>query len=217
MNKENVLKALKELKEKEKKRNFKQTFDLIFTFKNLDLKKPDNQLDFFVKLHHSKGKKIKTCALVGPELAGNAKENCDTVVVVDDFEKYSRDKKLLKKLSEGHDYFIAQATIMNQVATAFGKVLGPKGKMPNPKSGCVVPPNANLKYLIDKLQKMIKISVKNFPMTQLIVGKEDMLDEEIADNIMTIYDSIIHHLPGGKAQIKNILLKFTMSKPIKLD
>ncbi|ENO12050.1 ribosomal protein L1 [Thermoplasmatales archaeon SCGC AB-539-C06] len=105
---------------------------------------------------------------------------------------------------------------MPKVAASFGKILGPKGKMPNPKAGCVVPPNANLKVLYERLQKLIKLSAKVMPMMQCIVGKEDSKDEEVADNIFTIYDSLVHHLPGGKNNIKNVLLKLTMSKPIKL-
>lgn len=217
MDKETVLKVVKELKEKSKKRNFKQTFDLIFTFKNLDLKKPENQLDFFATLHYSKGKKVRTCALIGPELAGNAKENCDTAVGVDDFERYAKDKKALKGLAREHDWFIAQANVMPKVATSFGKVLGPKGKMPNPKAGCVVPPNANLKPLVEKLKKTVKITVKTVPMVQLIVGKEDMPDEEVVDNVMTVYDSLVHHLPDGRNNVRAVLLKLTMSKLVKLS
>ena len=67
MDKKQILSAIKELKEKHK-RNFKQSIDLIITLKDLNLKKPDEQVDFFAQLHYQKGKKITTCALVGPEL-----------------------------------------------------------------------------------------------------------------------------------------------------
>ena len=145
MDKESVKKALEELKKS--KRKFNQTVDLIIVLKNLNLKKPEDQVDFFHQLHFSIGKKIKLCALVGSELSGQAKELFDTVISIDDFPKYAKDKKGLKKLAKGHDYFVAQATIMPQVATTFGSVLGPVGKMPNPKAGCVVPPSASIQTL----------------------------------------------------------------------
>jgi len=215
MKKEDISKALAELKKV--KRGFKQTVDLIYSFKGLDLKKTDNHLDFSVILHNPKGKKIKIAALVGHETKASAEENCDTVIVAEDFPKYAKDKKALKKIATEHDFFIAQADLMAKVASNFGKVLGPKGKMPNPKMGCVVPPKANLKPLAEQLQNTVRITVKSAPMVQLRVGKEDQPEEELIDNILTLDDGIAHHLPGGRAQIRHIMLKLTMSKPIKLE
>ena len=93
MDKETVGKALKELKEKIKKRNFNQNYDLIVTLRGLDLKKPEHQVDFFQLLHKETGKQVKVCALIGPETAENAKENCDLAINIDEFPKYAKDKK----------------------------------------------------------------------------------------------------------------------------
>ena len=131
-------------------------------------------------------------------------------------EKNLRANKLLKKLSNDHDLFIAQATIMPKVATSFGRVLGPRGKMPNPKAGCIVPPNANLKPLYENLQKTLKISAKKEPLIQTYVGKEDTAEEIVIDNIKTIYTTLIHHLPNEKNNIKSIYIKYTMSKPVQI-
>ncbi len=203
-------------KARESKRNFKQTFDLIINLKNLDMKKTEAQIEFFMQLHFSKGKKTKICALVGPELAKNAKGICDSVILQSEFEKYQKDKKLAKKLAKEYDFFIAQANIMPQIATSFGKVLGPKGKMPNPKAGCIVPPTASLEPLYKKLQKTIKISAKTSPVVHCIAGNEEMKDEEIIDNIKTIYDQLIHHLPNEKHNISSAYIKLTMGKPIRI-
>lgn len=217
MEKADILKVIKELKEKSKKRNFSQSFDLIVVLRGLNMKKPENQVEFFQPVKYDIGKKLKICALVGPELAAKAKESCDVVVNVDDFPKYAKDKKAAKKLANECDWFIAQANIMPKVAASFGRILGPKGKMPNPKAGCVVPPNANLGPLSEKLRKTVKVSAKTIPMIQCLVGKEDMKDDEVSDNIWDMYDGLIHHLPAGKDNVKSIMLKLTMSKPIKLE
>ncbi len=213
MNKEQVIKALNELKKISKKRNFIQTYDLIINMKGIELNK--TPVDLFVTLHHTKGKKIKVCALVGPELLEEAKKVCDLVISVDDFPKY-QNKKEAKKLASSYDYFIAQATIMPKVATSFGRVFGPRGKMPNPKVGCVVPPNVNLKGLYEKLQKTVRLQAKNSPVVQVGIGNESMKDEEVVDNILTAYDSLIHHLPNGENNIKSVFLKLTMSKPVMI-
>ncbi|MBW2982188.1 50S ribosomal protein L1 [Candidatus Woesearchaeota archaeon] len=217
MKKEDILKVIKELKEKSKKRNFKQSFDLIVVLKGLNLKKPEEQVEFFQPLKHDLGKQLKICALVGPELAGKSKDLCDFIVKDDEFPKYAKDKKATKKLAKECGWFIAQANLMPKIAASFGRVLGPKGKMPNPKAGCIVPPTANLKPLCDRLRKTVKVSAKTVPTIQCIVGKEDMKDEDVTDNIWTIYDGLVHHLPSGKDNVRNVLLKLTMGKPINLE
>ncbi|MBU0536499.1 MAG: 50S ribosomal protein L1 [Nanoarchaeota archaeon] len=209
-----IKETITQLKESSKKRNFAQSFDLIVNLKNLDLKKPDQQLDLYVQLHYSKGKRSKICALVGPELQPEAEKVCDKTVVQQDFANFSKDPKTIKSLASEYNFFIAQANIMPQVATTFGKVFGPKKKMPNPKAGCVVPANAGLKPLYDRLQKTVRLYAKERPLIQIPVGNETMDEKEIIDNILTVYDQLIHHLPLEKNNIKSILLKLTMSKPI---
>lgn len=206
--------AIKTLKES-KKRNFKQTIDLIVNLKQLDLKKPEHQVDFFIALPKKINKKMKICALVAPELADQAKDVCDKTINVSEFDKYA-DKKLAKKLAKEYHYFIAQATIMPKIASIFGRTLGPKGKMPNPKAGCIVPPNANLKPLYDKLQHTVRISARKDPIIQTIVGTEEMPAEDLMENINTVYNNLIHHLPQEKNNVKSVYIKYTMGKPIKL-
>ncbi|MBN2458087.1 50S ribosomal protein L1 [Candidatus Woesearchaeota archaeon] len=214
IDKKTILETISKLKE-DKKRNFTQSYDLIIKLAGLDLKKPDQHQDFFLTLHYSKGKNARVCALVGPELLDEAKKVFDKVILQDDFVQYS-DKKKLKDLANSHDYFIAQANIMPKIAATFGKVLGTRGKMPNPKAGCVVPPKAALKPLYDKLQKTIRITVKNALMTQCVVGTENMDEEQVADNILTIYNQTVQHLPNHENNISKLLLKKTMGKPIEI-
>jgi large subunit ribosomal protein L1 len=210
MNKENFEKAIELVKNNSPKRNFKQAYDLIINLKDLNLKKPDQQVSNWAVLRYGKGKKSRTCALIGPELADTAKESCDTVIMQDEFPKYIADKKLVKKLAKEHDFFIAQANIMPDVAKTFGRILGSRGKMPNPKVGCVVPPNANLKPLVEKLQKTIGLIAKTQLSIKCLIGTQDMKDEEVVDNILTVYNNLIHTLPAEINNIKNIQLKFTM-------
>lgn len=213
---ENKLKeAISELRKNNKKK-FTQTVDLIINLKNLDLKNPAHQIEFFLELPKSKGKKTTVGALVAAELADQAKKVMDETVLLKDFETYQKDKKLAKKLATKVDYFVAQATIMPKVAASFGRVFGPKGKMPNPKAGCIVPPNANLQQVYDKLQKTVKLSGKKAPLMQTICGNETSSDEDLIENIKYIYNNVEHHLPQGFNNIKSVYVKFTMTKPVKV-
>ena len=212
MNKEQVKKALEELK-KQPKKKFTQSYDLIINLKNLDIKQTN--IDFFSTLHFPKGRKVKVAAFADQLLREQADKNCDLVLEEKDFAKY-KDKKAMKKFADSYDYFISQANLMPKVAAAFGKVLGIKGKMPNPKLGCVVPPNANLEALIKKLNLTIRMSAKKALNLQCIVGKEDQPEEQIIDNIITAYNSAVKQLPNELQNVKDVTLKLTMSKPVKV-
>ncbi len=206
-------KALEQVRSNSQKRNFKQAIDLIINVKDLNLKKPEEQVDTFVILNHLRGKKIKVAALVGPELKDAAKAACDTVILHSDFAKLTK-KRDIQKLANDHDFFIAQANIMPDVAKTFGRIFGPRGKMPNPKAGCVVPPNANLTALVERLQKIVKVSIKTQLSFKCRIGTEEMSDDHIIDNLTTVYTALTHALPQEDRNIKNIMLKFTMDKPI---
>lgn len=216
MDKKTISKTLERLKTISQKRKFKQSIELIITFRSLDLSKVDNQVDQFVTLHYTRGKPIKICGLIGPELLEQAKKDLDKAISVDGFIKYQKDKKAVKKLAKEYDFFIAQVNIMPKVAQTFGRVFGPRQKMPNPKAGCVVPPNANLKAIKENLQKTVRVAVKQKPMLLCMVGKEDQKDEEVVDNVMSIYNALVHSLPSEEQNIKRVFLKLTMSKPLEI-
>ena len=203
---EQLEKALKELR-KGKERKFNQTVDLIINLQKFNLKK--NQVNVVVSIPHKiKDKKI------GAFLETKNK-NIDTITL-EEFKKY-KDKKDLKKFVDKFDFFIAQASIMPKVATTFGRFLGPAGKMPSPQLGIIV--NADDK-VIDELKKKINTSIKirtKESSIKLAIGKQNMKDEELIENILAIYNTLLKELPRDKENIKNIQLKFTMTKPIKIQ
>ncbi|HLC33135.1 MAG TPA: 50S ribosomal protein L1 [Candidatus Nanoarchaeia archaeon] len=197
-------------------KKFKQSYEFIINLRDLDLKKPEEQVELWIALPHDKGRATKVAALIGPEMAETAKATCDLVITHDQFAKFAADKKAVKKLACDYDYFIAQANIMPDVAKTFGRVFGPRGKMPNPKAGCVVPPNTNLKVLIDRLRKTVKVVAKTQPSIKVLVGKEGMAEDSIAENMNTVYTNVLHKLPSEFSNIRSILLKMTMTPPVRI-
>ncbi len=216
MNKKEIQSVLAALKADSKERKFTQSVDLIVTLQDLNLKKPEDQLDFFMTLPYLIGKKRKVCAFVGPELKDDAAKTCDTTVTNTEFDDFKKAPRRVKTLAKSHDFFIAQANIMGKVAQVFGRALGPRGKMPNPKSGGVVPPKGSLKPLYDRYQKTLHIVAKKSPVVQAMVGIQDMDEEQIIDNVLSTIDQIVHHLPRERHNVKNVYLKFTMSAPMKV-
>lgn len=210
MDKQLVLKSLKELRDNSGQKKFSQSIDMQIRLKEINIKKQDQKIDLFLVLPHSLGRKKKIIAFVDSQLGAQAKGAVDTVILKEDFPKYAKDKKTQKKLASSHDYTIAQLELMSTFAATFGKAFGSKGKMPSPKAGCVVPGTAQLAPLIQKLQNTVKLQTKNDDVIRTVVGTDKMQDEELADNILAIYNTLLTKLPQEKNNIKDIILKFTM-------
>ncbi len=200
----NIEEAIKQLRNS-KKRNFKQTFDLIINLKNIDLKRPENRITKQIVLPHGKGKDVKI-GIFSDNLQG------ENIITSDELQKLAKNKKEAKKLVRKYDFFLAEAPMMLTVGKILGRYLGPLGKMPKPFA-----PGAKIDKIIEDLKKTVQIKVKDSPNIQCPVGSEDMEDSQIAENIKYLFDQIVSVLPKKRAQIKNVELKLTMSKPIKIE
>lgn len=202
----NTKEALSELRKNEK-RKFDQTVELIVNLRGIDLKK--DQVNIVVNLPH-KIKDKKVCGFLTEK-----SKVVDSITEVQ-FAKYS-DKKELKRLVTHYDYFVAAGKLMPKVATVFGKVLGPAGKMPSPQLGILMQENEQeIKKMLDKIAMSLKLRLKE-PSFKVAVGRENMKDEEIVANANAVYHAIEAALPKKKENVKNVLMKFTMTKPVKVE
>ncbi|MBS3073646.1 hypothetical protein J4465_02530 [Candidatus Pacearchaeota archaeon] len=201
------LTLIQQLRKQTEKRNFDQTFDLIINLKDFDVRK--ESLNTSLELPVIPEKK-KICAFLE-----NPSSNVDHVITKADVEKL--DLKQVKALGNQYDFFIASAKLMPTIAAKFGKVLGVMGKMPDPKIGSVIMQETedNIKRTVEKLSKTLKIKAKE-PSVKLAIGKESMKDEDLAKNASAVYDVIINSLSKREANVRSIMLKFTMGKPVKI-
>jgi large subunit ribosomal protein L1 len=202
--KENFEKAIKELRKTEKKRNFDQSVDLIINLKNFDVRR--ESFNIFINLPH----KVKDKKIVG--FFEKDSSLIDTIKK-DDFVKY-KEKKDIKKLVKRYDAFISNAKLMPAVATAFGRVLGPAGKMPSPQLGIL--PNEDekvIKLLIAKINSTVRVIVKE-PSIKISIGKESLNDEQLVENAVAAYNKILETLPKKNENIRNVKIKLTMDKPV---
>ena len=123
----------------------------------------------------------------------------------------------LKKIVKKFDFFIAQASLMPKIATTFGRALGPAGKMPSPQLGILAEINEkSINELKKKINSSLRVKMKE-PSVKLAIGKQSMKDEEIIENVLGVYNAVIKALIKGKVNVKNLELKFTMTKPQKIS
>ncbi len=198
--------ALKEIR-KGDKRKFEQTVDLLISLKGMDMRR--DSVNVVSTIPHVFSEK-RVCGFL------ENKSDLVKTVMKAEFDKY-KDKKALKLLVRDYDFFIASAKVMPAVATAFGKSLGPTGKMPTPQLGVLMQetPEA-IKALLARISQSIKIKAKE-PAIRIAIGKETMSDEHLAQNIRTVYNDIVNVLPAKKENIRKVMIKLTMGAPIKVE
>lgn len=197
-----TIKAIQELR-KEKKRKFDQSVDLIVNLKNFDVRR--EALNTFVFIPHGMDKKFAA-------FFTKRNDNVDTITE-EDFVKY-KELKDFKRLAKKYDAFLAVAPMMGKVATKFGRVFGPMNKMPSPLAG-IVPKEDDVmvKAMIEKMKKAIRVKNKEMSI-KVCVGKESMSDEDLAENVNEAIKELEKKLPRGRENVKDVLVKFTMTKPI---
>lgn len=214
MDRKEIEEAVKKVLSATKKRKFTQSVDLAI---NLKLEtKEQAKLDEVIELPKGRAKQAKVGAFVATELKEQAQKLCDITVLSDTFDQWKAPRKI-KTLLRTYDFFIAQATVMPQLAKVFGKYLGPLGKMPNPKAGQIVPPKANLTPLIKKLKNSVKLTLKKSPVVHCSVGNEKMPPEDITENILALLDTLKTKLPQGQHSISSIYIKTTMGPGVKIQ
>lgn len=199
--------ALKELRKVNKKRNFDQTLDIIINLKEFNLSR--ESLKLYITLPFVATKK-RICGFLE-----NPSRLIDFTITKNDLDRITPAD--MKKLVKSYDFFIANAKLMPQIATKFGKILGITGKMPDPKAGSILmqETEAAISALVEKLSKTVKIHAKEKSL-KIAIGKESMSDSELVENASVVFKNIVEALPKKELNVKSVLFKFTMSNPVKV-
>ena len=212
MDRKSFKEALAELRKISQKRNFVQSVDLNINLREINIKKAEENIDAFITLPNKLENKIKICALVSKDAIDKANV-FDKVISEEEFADY-KDKKEINHLAKSYDLFVASPKIMAKVATVFGRVLGSKGKMPNPKASQILIPTLDFKELKDKLLRTVRLKTNKEAIVKCQIGKENLTDDQLADNFMIVYNALVRALPREENNIKNVSIKTTMSKPV---
>ena len=205
-------KASAQAKSNSKRRNFVQSVELIVNLKGINMKSPESRISETVLLPNSSGKPIKICVIADGDLIFKAKEaGADTILTKADLEKLAGDRKSAKKLANAHDFFVARADLMPLVGRILGPVLGPRGKMPEP-----VPPTADIKPVLERLRKSVRIRTRDQPVVKCRIGVETMSDSALAENAMAILSAIEKKF-SLKQHLDSIYVKTTMGSPVEVE
>tara|TARA_B100001027_G_scaffold40482_1_gene25683 strand:+ start:621 stop:1307 length:687 start_codon:yes stop_codon:yes gene_type:complete len=210
--------------DKEKLYSLKEASDVVKSFSNLkfdssvdlalnlgvDPKKADQNVRGVVSLPNGSGKDVKVLALVTPDKEDEAKNSGADFVGLDEY---------LQKIKDGWtdvDVIITMPSIMGRLGP-LGKILGPRGLMPNPKTGTVT---MNIGKSIEEVKAgKIDFKVEKNGIVHVSIGKVSFDSEKIYENAKEVIQHIIKIKPSSSKgnYLKSISMSSTMSPGIKVD
>lgn len=210
--------------DKDKLYSLKEASDIVKSFSNLkfdssvdlalnlgvDPKKADQNVRGVVSLPNGTGKDVKVLALVTPDKEDEAKKSGADFVGLDEY---------LQKIKDGWtdvDVIITMPSIMGKLGP-LGKILGPRGLMPNPKTGTVT---MNVGKAVEEVKAgKIDFKVEKNGIVHVSIGKVSFDSQKIYENAKEVIQHIIKIKPSSSKgnYLKSISMSSTMSPGIKVD
>ena len=192
------------------KRKFNESVDVAIRL-GVDPRKADQMVRGTVSLPHGTGKSVRVAAFAAGQAATDAKEAGADVVGAQDLADRIQNENFLD-----FDAVVATPDLMSVVGK-LGRVLGPRGLMPNPKAGTVTPE-------VGKAVKEIKAGKLEYRVDKganvhLIIGKSSFDERQLLENLQAVLDEIIRAKPAaakGK-YIKGVTVSSTMGPGVKVD
>ena len=197
-----IIKSFSELK-------FDSSVDLALNL-GVDPKKADQNVRGVVSLPNGTGKDVKVLALVTPDKEDEAKKSGADFIGLDEY---------LQKIKDGWtdvDVIITMPSIMGKLGP-LGKILGPRGLMPNPKTGTVT---MNVGIAVEEVKAgKIDFKVEKNGIVHVSIGKVSFDAEKIYENAKEVIQHIIKIKPSSSKgnYLKSISMSSTMSPGIKVD
>ncbi len=176
----------------------------------VDPRKPNQMVRGTVTLPHGTGRAVRVLALVGPEQAADAEAAGADYVGLDEY---------IDKIQQGwfdFDVIVTTPDVMPRIAR-LGRILGPRGLMPNPKAGTVT---TKVKDTINELKRgKIEFKVDRYGIIHNSVGRVSMPKAALKENIRDFVRTILRSKPSATkgTYVKSVTLSSTMSPGIDID
>ena len=188
---------------------FDSSFDIDVRL-GVDPRKADQMVRGVVSLPHGTGKQVRVLVLCNPDAEAAAKESGADYVGLDEY---------IQKIKDGWtdvDVIITQPSVMGKLGP-LGRILGPRGLMPNPKSGTVTQDVA--KAVKEVKQGKIDFKVDKTGIVHASIGKASFTPEAMVDNAREFVQTLIKLKPATAkgTYIKSIYVSSTMSPGLKVD
>ena len=191
-------------------RKLLESIDISLKVNLKKIKGADNSLRTVVELPNGNGKKIKVAVLCDESKLSEAKKSGAEIFGSED---------LLKKISSGtieFDKLICTPNMMSKMGK-LGKILGPKGLMPNPKLGTV---SDNIVETVDKVKnKFTEIKNDKDGNIGISIGRKNFPEKKLSENFKAVFESLKKDKPNmfNSEIVKSVYISATMGPSLKLN
>ena len=186
-------------------RKFRESVELAFNLRNVDMEKPANRIDEEILLPHGTGKDRKIAVFAGGEVALKAEEAGADALSAEAIAKLAENKKKAKAFANKYDFIIAEVSMMPEIGKKLGIVLGPRGKMPTPLA-----PGVDVAPIIERMKKTIRVRSRDKTTFHALIGTRDMSTDELVDNAETVIKRVVSKLENGAQNIRSVYVTTTM-------
>eukprot|EP00178_Gracilaria_changii_P009699 TRINITY_DN28170_c0_g1_i1.p1 TRINITY_DN28170_c0_g1~~TRINITY_DN28170_c0_g1_i1.p1 ORF type:complete len:217 (+),score=39.01 TRINITY_DN28170_c0_g1_i1:23-673(+) len=190
----------------EKKRKFTESLDLLVTLKNYDTQK-DKRFAGSVKLPRVAKPKMTVCIIADAHHEGVADKAGIPHQSMDDLKKLNKNKKLVKKMCQQYDVFLASESVIRTIPRVVGPHMNRAGKFPT-----AVAPGDDLSAKVTELRSTVKFQLKKVLCLGCCVGHVNMSPDDVRLNVTLAINFLVSLLKKNWQNLKSVYLKSTMGK-----
>jgi len=191
----------------EKKRKFLETVELQIGLKDYDTQR-DKRFAGTIKLPHVPRPRMKICMLGDAVHCEQAQRAGVPYKSVEDLKKLNKNKKLVKKLAQSFDGFLASQVLIPQIPRLLGPGLNKAGKFPT-----MCQHSEELDKKVTEMRSMVKFQLKKVLCMGVAVGHVNMTPDELRQNCLMAINFLVSLLKKNWNNVKRLHLKSTMGKP----
>ena len=196
----------------EKKRKFKESIDLQVNLKNYDVNK-DKRFSGSIILPNCCRPRMKVCIICDLQHEDQAKKASVKLNTqnMEDLKKLNKNKKLVKKMCNQYDAFLASESIIKTIPRVVGPHMNRAGKFPT-----AITVSDNLVDKVRETQSTVKFQLKKALCLGCCVGHVEMPEDQIRQNVILSVNFLVSLLKKNWQNLKSAYVKTTMGKPIRV-
>merc|ERR1711966_210472 len=195
---------------KDKKRKFVETIEMQIALKDYDTQR-DKRFSGTVKLPNVPRMRMKICILGDAVHCEQAQQLGLPFKSVDDLKKLNKNKKLVKKLAQSFDGFLASQVLIPQIPRLLGPGLNKAGKFPT-----LVQHTDVLENKVTDMRSNVKFQLKKVLCMGVAVGNGNMTPDELRQNCLMAINFFVSLLKKNWNNVKRLHMKSTMGKPFTI-